>query len=528
MPALVGRDAERQMLLAALESARAASGRIVLLSGEAGIGKSRLASEIAEIAAQKGSFAVLTGRGHPLHTGLAYAPIVAALRRHLTSLPDRDATEILRGLADLSRLLPDSRLPPCEPLGDPELERTRMFEAVADLIGRLAERTGVFLYVDDVHWADRGTVELLHFIGRTIADQRVMLLATYRSGEAEGPLRELAMAVRRNDPDAELILAPLSDTAVADLTRQLLGTDPTAELLRNVTVRAKGVPLFVTALVHSGQSRLRPERLPAIVRDVVVGRLHRLAARERRLLEIIAVAGDSGSEDVLHELWSGDDLDQTLRQLVIEGMIDEQAGRILSYRVAHPLYAEVAYAELTTAQRRALHAALATAIDRLHPDDVLSLAPHYRAAGALVDPARTIEVLASAGKRALRVGSGDEAMRYLEAAIAIARSTDDGARLAPLLGDLARAYQGLGKLDEAARALADGAAAAEEQGDSSQQSQLSYGWPCFVVPNAVARSRTLRRWIRWRSGKPLTPCISGWWPISGTAPPTSCVASPTK
>jgi DNA-binding CsgD family transcriptional regulator/tetratricopeptide (TPR) repeat protein len=473
---LVGRAAELSELLTALNSAKNGAGRIVLLSGDAGIGKSRLAAEVVA-AAQKGNIAVLLGRGHALHAGLAYAPIVEALRPHLAALPDAEADQLLHGLADLGRLLPHPRLPAPDAPSDSELERTRMFEAVALLIGRIARQTGVLLFVDDIHWADRGTIELLHYVGSTIADQRVLLLVTYRSSEVEGPLGELALAVRRNNPDADHTLAPLSDTAVADLTRDLLGTDPAAELLKNVTARAKGVPLFVTALVHSGPGRqLRPDRLPAIVRDVVVGRLHRLGEGQRRLLETVAVAGNSGTDDVLWEVWNGerDDFDQALRELVTERMVDEQPGHVLSYRVSHPLYAEVAYAELTGAERRAVHAALARAIDRTSPDDVLNLAPHYRAAGTLVDSGRAIEVLAAAGKRALGIGSSAEAVQYLQAAHHITKSADFPAALPDLLGDLARAFQGTGQLDEAALTLADGAAAARSQADAVQENLLRY------------------------------------------------------
>jgi DNA-binding CsgD family transcriptional regulator/tetratricopeptide (TPR) repeat protein len=471
---LVGRETELSALLTSLEGAKKGAGRVVLLSGDAGIGKSRLAAEVVATA-QKGKVTVLVGRGHALHAGLAYAPMVEALRPHLANAPN--AEELFSGLADLGRLLPDPRLPAVEALGDPELERTRMFEAVAILVGRIARQTGLLLFVDDLHWADRGTIELLHYIGSTIADQRVLLMATYRSSEAGGPLGELALAVRRNDPEADVTVAPLSDLAVAELTRDLLGADPAAELLRNVTARAKGVPLFVTALVHNGPSpQLRPGRLPAIVRDVVVSRLHRLDDDQRRLLETVAVAGNSGTEDVLREVWDGDhdDFDQSLRELVTQRMVDEQPGHEISYRVSHPLYAEVAYAELTGAERRALHAALAQAIDRTSPDDVLSLAPHYRAAGTLVDPARTVEVLAAAGKRALGVGSGAEAVQYLQAAYDIAKSADYPETFSGLLGDLARAFQGIGQLAEAEVALAEAAAAASTQGDAVQETLLRY------------------------------------------------------
>ncbi|WP_163506738.1 ATP-binding protein [Fodinicola acaciae] len=463
MSELVGRDAELASLVSAVDRTAGGSGRMVLLRGEAGIGKSRLAAELVETAAAR-QFTVLTGRAHPLHTGLAYAPIVEALRPVIDTLAGQEISQ----LPDLRRLIPHPRLPETAPLDDPELERTRMFEAAAQLVRFTARRGSVLLFIDDLHWADRGTVELLHYIGREAPEQRLMILATYRAGEAEGSLRELAMAVRRADQADEISLTPLTDSAVARLTAAVLGEQPQPRLLKNVTARARGVPLFVTALVHSGH--LRADRLPVIVRDVVVSRLHRLDDDHRRLLEIIAVAGPSCSDQVLGHICDQDTLDG-LRDLIRDGLVDDVAGQPPHYRVAHPLYAEVAYAELTGGERRTLHAKVATAIEKIGPDDVLALAPHYRAAGNLLDPTRTAEVLAAAGNRALGVGSGAEAVEYLRAAI---DAMPEGRATIPLLSGLARAYSGLGDLDAAARTVTDGIAAAKRFDDDSWQRMFEY------------------------------------------------------
>lgn len=482
---LVGRDSELTTLERALAEAGQGRGRIMLLSGEAGIGKSRLAGELLSGAAGRGVI-TMEGRAHPLHAGLAYAPIVEAIRAYLSTLDDAVSAKLLGGLTDLGRLLADPRLGDAPPLGDAGLERTRMFDAVTRLFARIATSSPVLLVVEDLHWADRGTVELVHYVGHSAVQQRLLVLASYRAGKADGPLRDLAVAVRRGDPDDEIALAPLADGAVAELTKSLLGGEPPEDLLHTVTSRAKGIPLFVTALVH-GPDAPDVKLLPAIVRDLVLDRLHRLDDAERRLVEIVAVAGESGTAEILRAVFDAADFEPTLRRLVADGLVTEQiAGRSETYRVTHPLYAEVAYAELTIGERRALHAAFAAAIDAIAPDDMLALAPHYREAGGFVDHARAAEVMAAAGWRALSVHAGEEAARYLSAAVDAARTPDRST--VELLEGLGRAYVSCGRLDDAVAAWHRGLGLAERLGDAESLTSLPH-WLALVESERGEASR---------------------------------------
>ena len=473
MSGLIGRDAELAALTEAIADAERGDGRLVLLSGEAGIGKSRLAAETLTLARHRG-MTTLEGRANPLHAGLAYAPIVEALRGYFGQLSDEDFAGLLRGLDDLGRLLADPRLPAAVALHDPELEKTRMFDAVARLLHRIADTAPLLLFVDDLHWADLGTIELAHYLGRGIAGHRALLLASYRTGEASGPLRDLAVSVRRSDRDTELNLAALPDSVVVELVTDLLAEDPAPELLHSVTTRARGVPLFVTSLLQGGPVP-HPDELPVIIRDLVLGVLRGLGEPERRLLELISVAGDTASDEVIRAVWDLPtvDVQKVLRQLLAAGLIIEQVGGTVTYRVGHPLYAEVAYAELTAAERRAVHATLAGAIDRLDPDDVLSLAPHYLGAGDLVDPDRAGAVLAEAGWRALAIYADDEAVRYLTAAATEARAAKRIELLPTLLEGVGLARQRGGRLDEAVAAWADALAAARQCGLDEQAASLN-------------------------------------------------------
>ena len=440
---LVGRQREIEALSAAVTQAARGNGAMVLLSGQAGIGKSRLA-EHAVAAAREQGFTVLTGQADPLLTGLAYAPIVAALRRHLGTLPVQE----LAGLPDLGRLIPYPGLPEPRPATDPALERTRMFEAVHRLMARLAASAPTMLFVDDLHWADRGTIELLHYLGRDTAGQRLLVLGAHRTATPGSALADLVAGVRRHG--LELALDALTADEVAEMLRGLLGQPPARELVDDVAARTRGVPLFITALGGASTQW-------HIVRDVVLQRLRDLDEPVRRLLELIAVAGDDGSPAMLHKAWPEDaDLDVTLRRLITEGLIVEMtSGVAVRYRVTHPLYAEVAYAELTANARARLHAEVATAT----PDDVLVGAPHYLRAGDHVPAEQAVRVLAAAGRRALHVFASAEAIEYLEAALS---RLGDGPRF-PILHDLGLARQQAGEPELAAAAWSEGLVRSDDE-----------------------------------------------------------------
>lgn len=491
-PRLLGREAEMRRLADLVGGVADGSGRVVLISGEAGIGKSRLAAESLVLARESG-FLTLRGSAHPLHAGLAYAPLVEALGPYLTGLDPARLLELVTGLDDLSHLFPALQLPTPASLGDPALERTRLFEAVTQLLGALARRGPVALFVDDLHWADPATVELIHYLARSVNGHRILLLVTLRGSEltATGPLSAFGESMRRLDAAVELRLEPLDDPTVTQLVSDILGAEPPALLVEAVTKRVAGVPLFATALVGQliesgglarthGRWTVRAdalELLPTIVRDTVLARLTRLDATDRRLLELIAVAGEVASERLLRAVWphDADAFDESLRRLVTDRLVveHENAGGVRC-EVVHPLYAEVAYAELTETYRRRTHAAVATALELRRPGAVVALAPHYLCAAELLDPVRTKEVLAGAGRRALDLHAAPEAARYLRAALERAEALDDRSDLPGLWQALGEAYQRCGELDRASQAWRDGIIAAQEQADAPTEGGLHH------------------------------------------------------
>jgi DNA-binding CsgD family transcriptional regulator len=456
-----------RLLEANLEAAAQGSGRVVLLSGAAGIGKSDLARRVIAEAATRG-FLTLQGRAHPLYGGLAYGPIVEALSPHIGAEDGQADPGWLAGLSgadQLTRLFLGVSGPPPIPLGDPALERIRLFEAVSRLIARMSRQSPVVLWLDDLDWADDLTIELTHYLCLAVGPRRMLILLTWPGSPIDGALADLVVSLRRFDGCAELHLNPLSAAEVNELIRHLLGADPPQGLLDAVLDRSGGIPLFASAMVAELIASGRLIRgqlgwavatgsqtvLPSIVRDVVISKLERTGAEERRLFELIAVAAGSATSDVLSTVL-GDGWELPLRALLVDGLVlERQARRTELYQAAHPLYAEVANANLTGSERRRAHAQVAAAVNALRPWDVAALAPHVAGAGDLVDPRWSLGVLTDAGHRALTLHATVQAVGYLGDAVARANELGRQDLLPALKEALGNALEGAGDLAGAAR-----------------------------------------------------------------------------
>jgi DNA-binding NarL/FixJ family response regulator len=486
---LVGRSEELGRVLAGLERAAAGSGGALLLAGEAGIGKSRLAAEALTLAHRRG-FVTLRAAAYPLQDDLAYAPVLELLGPFLAGLEPGRLAALVGGLPDLGRLFGGLHLPPPEPLGDAALERTRMFEAVSQLVERVAAERPVALLVDDLHWADAASLELLHYLARGLGTWQVLLLGTYRLDEARTRpgLRALVRSLHRLQLAEELHVGGLSPEAVAALARAMLGGEPPAELLGVLRERAAGTPLFVTALIRGlrdsgelfrsggawvlGSGSLTA--VPPVVRDLVMARLERLEPADRALLELIAVAGDAASSVVLSQVGGpgGAELEAALRRLREAGLVvEEPAGSDLGYRAGHPLVAEIAYGELPEVRRRRLHAGVAAALETLDPGDPQRLAHHYRGAAGEADPRRAVDVLVAAGRRAEDLHADAEAADHLAAALALARANRP-AMVEELLEQLGHARSRAGQLEAAVAAWSEAAGWRERSGDRLAAARL--------------------------------------------------------
>jgi ATP/maltotriose-dependent transcriptional regulator MalT len=354
-PVLVGREAD----LRALEEAVAARAErpVVLLGGEAGVGKSRLVGELATRATAGGA-SVAVGSCVELGADLLpYAPFVESLARLVEALGD-GADELLGpARADLATLLPDLE-PRTEKSRDGGGSRGRMYEAVRGLLDRAPEP--LILVLEDIHWADRSTLELLSYLARRLRHGRTALVATYRTDELHRrhPLLPVLAELQRSGRAARIQLGRLDRAEVARLVREIRGEAAPAALLEAIAGRSEGNPFLVEELLAAEAGPATS--LPATLKDLLLARVGTVEAPTRRALGIVAAAGRPVDAELVEAAWDGPaaDLDGALRDAIDRALlIVEPAGRRLAFR--HALLAEAIDDDLLPGERVRLHTTLA-------------------------------------------------------------------------------------------------------------------------------------------------------------------------
>jgi len=414
---LVGRDEELARLLDA-HAAAAPDGRLAVIEGEPGIGKTRLARELAALA--PGAI-LLSARCHEDEAALPYGPVVELLRAaasraaiHAPAHALADAALLLPGLANLRDDLP------ARPPVDGPSARLRLHDAVAAVItaGATGEAPGIVV-VDDAHSADEATLDVLTYLGRRLAGRALLLVLTWRSEAVPPGHRLRALAAELARVGTAVILAP--GRLDAGEVATLVGDVAPAE---HVYLETEGLPLFVAeylAAVRAGAEAA----LPAGILDA---RLAGLGGATRQALDTAATIGRTFDVDVLRRA-SGRGDEETvlaLEELTVRGIVRESPS---GYDFAHAKLRELVYDQTGLARRRLLHARVAAALgDRAEP---AVLARHLRLAG---DEAAAAEQHRRAGEHAAAVHAHAEASGHLEAALALGHP--DVAGINERMGDL--------------------------------------------------------------------------------------------
>lgn len=455
--ALIGRRPEIQRLEEMVDAARNGHGRLVLLSGEAGVGKSRLADAVFA----QNELTVCVGRARE-ELSIPYGPVTAALRERLRRSPGlRDRFGPLAGY--LPMLLPE--LGPAPERAGPEI----LIEALIDAWVAAARLQPAVLFVEDLHWADHATIELLVPLAERIATEPLLVLATYRGDDiARGhPVRRLRSALRRARLLHEIALEPMSRDETAILLERALGAAPCPTLVQMVFDKTLGVPLYIEELaealraggqVEAGDDGLRlvpgaPVPIPESIAETVLVRLDGLPLGARRLAEIAAVAGMEFDLEMVAALADGE---EGIEELFDARLIVGTESRGGAFRQA--LIREAILEQVSWSRRRSLNRRIAAYMDRAGAAPEL-VAEHWLAAHEL-DPAR--RALLEVADRSCRVHAYRDAARAAARALEIWPEGVDELDRLDALSRLAHCAQATGQLADAVRVLREVVDSADE------------------------------------------------------------------
>jgi DNA-binding CsgD family transcriptional regulator/tetratricopeptide (TPR) repeat protein len=423
-PVFVGRADELGELVAAMAGASAGTPGLVLVGGEAGVGKSRLVAELIAYASAQGDQILA---GHCVWFDEPAIPL----------LPVIDA---LRGLDDGAQDLLETRLAPVSAAGPP----AGLHPLVLDRLAAAAATAPILLIVEDVHWADRSTLELLGYLARRLGHERVLVVATYRSDEVDRDerLRRFLADVATAAGAQRLAVERLSRAQTREQLAGILGEAPPEPLLDAIFARAEGNPFFAEELVAA--ARAGDVGLPPTLRDVLLARIHALDPTAQAAVRVAA----AGGRGVHHQLLAAaaglpePELSGALRSAVREHVLVAAHD---GYAFRHALLVEAAYGDLLPGERARLHAAFAAALEA-RPDlaggnaatVAAEIAHHWLRAG---DEPRALAAAVRAGAEAERVGALAEAAQHDRRALALWERVPDADRIAGIdrAGLLARA-----------------------------------------------------------------------------------------
>ncbi len=489
-PVVIGRVQELTTLHSLVDRVRSGTAQVALVSGEVGIGKSRLVSE-AKAAAH--GFLLLEGQCFQADSASPYAPLLDLFRAYfarlapvnLTTVPDpmpSFAATLSRLLPELALLFPDLTSMPASPSIEPEEEKRRLFAAMTHFVTEQAAQRPVHLVVEDLHWCDDLSLDLLLHLARRCRPVPLLLLFTYRSEELHPRLRRWLTQLNRERLAQEIRLAHLSRAEVAAMLHAMLETEQEADadLLNTLFTRSEGNPFFVEELLTSLMSggdlvcvngtwkcTAQSVLVPRSVQEVVQQRTAHLSADARHLVTLAAVAGRRFNVTLLREIMRCDEkqLLILLKELMAAQLVVEEAVDQFAFR--HALTQQAIVAELLLRERQELHRGLVETLERLSASSPLGeryleeLAYHTYQAGMWE---QALTYAREAGEKALRLYAQQAAIEHfthaIEAAHHLSRTPSPHLYLAlgqahETLGDFEHARSNYEHALDAARALSD-------------------------------------------------------------------------
>ena len=472
----VGREKELKQARTIWMQAMVGAGQTLLISGEPGIGKSSLTRELATQAEISGGIALI-GESYA-EGGAPYSPFSQILRRALPQAGQNGSQMTEFVVADLISLTPELRpnypdLPDIPAL-DPESEQRRLFESMVALLTSLGEQSPILLVLEDVHWADSGSLAMLHYLARRTKGQPIMLVATYREVELDDtlPLQEMLVELNRERIASRLKLTRFGKDDTQKLLATIFQEEVSMEFTEGIYNETEGNPVFIEevckSLVEEGMLYFedgewhRPDDMsdldiPQSVRVAIQSRLSKLP---NEVLNTLRMAAVLGREFDFNTLVAAAELDEerlidALEHAEHAQLIDEISGESGgTFRFAHALIGTTLEEGLSGMRRRRMHHQAATVIEQLRPDDYEALAHHYYESG---DANKGFEYSMKAGRRAIGRSARNEALRHLARALEIAEDEgrkDELASVHLALGDIESTGDFIRALDSYEQALA--------------------------------------------------------------------------
>jgi class 3 adenylate cyclase/DNA-binding CsgD family transcriptional regulator/tetratricopeptide (TPR) repeat protein len=428
---LVGRDAELGLLLGLLDAAAAGRPVVALVSGDAGVGKTRLVAELAAAARERG-VAVLSGRCAELADTIPYLPLADALRDAATGAsPGSPLLDALAARPVLSGLLPDRK--DSQPVaGDvPGMAQQQLFGAVLGLLAELAAASPVVLILEDLHWADGSTRDLVTFLSRVVHRERLAIVVTYRTDDLHRrhPLRAVVAELLRLPSVTSVSLGPLDSSAMAEHLTSMSEQPLDAAALEQMITRAEGNAYYAEELLAASTAGCE---LPADLAELLVARMERLSATAQQVLRAAAVTGRRVDDELVMQAsgLAAPEYEQAVREAVAHQLLVPDGTHGYAFR--HALLREAIYADLLSGERTRLHARLAGLLsgERRLAEVAGSAAElaHHCLASHDIQGAFAASVMA--GQEAERLAAPAEAHRHYDQALSLWERVSEPEKLA--------------------------------------------------------------------------------------------------
>ena len=478
----VGRTRELERIRDRIEKAKRGEGALLLFSGEAGVGKTRLTLEAERLARAQG-FVVTRGHCHDTDSAPPYQPLIEQLEQAQRLLgPDLMRRSMGENAAELGKLMPELRHQysdiPAYPNLPPEQERRYLLHGVVEFLARSARANPLLLVFEDLHWADESTCIVLRDYAERLKNEPVLLMGTYRDGELApgGPFSRTLQKITRERLAEDIRLGRLSPRELGELLIRRFDMQPPQSLVDLIYSETEGNPFFIEEVIghlqdsgklltDAGKFRddieIADTEVARGVRLIIEDRVGRTSALCREILTFAAVAGRLFPFDLLVKAeakHNEDDILTAIEEAEVKRLIEDVSlGRIARYQFVHEQIRQTLLSGLSKPRRQRLHLRIADALESIYPGALDKYAGeighHLYHAGSAADHLRTVHHLSVAGERAIDALAFEDALRQLDLALSVLEEQDEAQTRARLQGLRSRALHGAERIPDSLVAL---------------------------------------------------------------------------